>query len=400
MNDSDIPKPPPDDFSKTTPNIPVDDSDWGKTNYNHPVQPPSDDWGNTVANVRHNDMDFDKTFMPGSEKPKTPDWGITQGDIKLPNDDFGGGNRGGNEHNATMPYFRLPEAERAKYQPPPTPTEEAQKRKEEEKAKGGIPTWLWVSGGLFSMFFFAIAVLLLVYFIILKGSGYEATVKGAPAGSSVLVNGAYWGTTSDDGSISLSTLKAGETKKIEIKHPNYVCESREIKGADNVKPEPIIASCKLVEKPIADECLKIKSGEIEKAERCANKALDDLGANFSVDDLLRALNLFIINFESGKFDIPPARTAFLQKAATYIQKLPPSVVIEVGGHTDNVGSDASNQVLSENRAKAVKDALVKFGVKAEALTEKGYGKAKPKTTNDTEDGKFQNRRIEYSAIKR
>jgi len=75
-------------------------------------------------------------------------------------------------------------------------------------------------------------------------------------------------------------------------------------------------------------------------------------------------------------------------------------VVEVGGHTDNVGENAPNQVLSDNRAKAVKAALLTYGVKPEMLTEKGYGEEKPKATNDNEDGKFQNRRIEYTAVKK
>lgn len=395
MNDSDRPKPPN-----------ADKADWGKTNYNYPSQPPADDWGNTVANVRHDDTDFGKTFIPGAESAKTPDWGVTQGNIKLPPDNFGGGQEdfgergGGNDYGATTPYFRLPEAERAKYQNVPlTPTQEAAKQKEEEKQKGGVPSWLWVSGGLLGMFFFAIITLLIVYFFILKNTGYEAVVKGAPANSRVLIDGVYWG-TSNGNDIALSTLKAGETKKVEIKHPNYVCEPQTIKGEDGVKPEPIYARCKTVEKPVSDECVDIKAGEVEKADRCASKALDDLGATFSTDDLLRALNFSVINFESNKYDIPPARMPFLQKAAGYLQKAQPGVVIEVGGHTDSDGSDAANLILSDNRAKAVRDELIKLGVKPEMLTEKGYGATKPINDNKTVDGKFKNRRIEYTAVKK
>lgn len=385
------------DFSKTPPN---DKDDWAKTNYGYPAQPAADDWGNTVPNVRRDDIDFGKTQMPGAQNQPN-DWGNTQGNIKLPQDNYGGGSGGEqNDFGATTPYFRLPETERAKYQNiPPTPTQEAAQKREEEKAKGGVPGWLWVSGGLLAMFLFAILVLLIVFIFVLRDSGFDQIVKGAPAGSSVMVNGAYWGTTKDDGSIILPTLRAGETKKVEIKHPNYTCEAQDIKGEDGVKREPIIARCKQVAN-ISNECINIKAGEVEKAERCANKALDELGNNFSIDDLLRALNLSIINFESSKWDIPPARQAFLQKAAGYLQKAPAGVVIEVGGHTDSDGSDAANQTLSDNRAKSVKDELIKLGVKPEMLTEKGYGESKPKTTNETDDGKFQNRRIEYSAVKK
>ena len=259
MSDSkNFPKLPPDDFSKTTPNIPLSDKDrsvggdWEKTNYNYPAQPASDDWGNTVANFRptdNDDSDFGKTYLPSSNKPKTPDWGITQGDIKLPDNDFGAkpGGSSDPDFGATTPYFRLPEVERAKYQSIPlTPTQEADKKKQEEKEKGGIPSWVWVSGGLMSMFLFALLVLLIVYVFFMNKTGFEAVVKGAPSGSSILIDGAYWGVSSG-GDIALPALKSGETKKVEIVHPNYVCEPQTIKGEDGVIPEPIRAKCKQVE---------------------------------------------------------------------------------------------------------------------------------------------------------
>ena len=413
MSDSkNYPKPPPpDDFSKTTPNIPISDrdkssgTDWEKTNYKYPAQPPADDWGNTVANIRptrNDDIDFGKTYMPSANKPKTPDWGVTEGDIKLPDNDFGGKtqNAGETDFGATTPYFRLPEVERAKYENVPlTPTQEADKKKQEEKEKGGIPSWVWISGGLMSMFLFALLVLLIVFIFFMNRTGFEATVKGAPSGSSILIDGAYWG-VSDGKDIALPSLKSGETKKVEIVHPNYICEPRTIKGEDGVKPEPIIAQCKQVDKPIGNECINIKAGAYDVAEKCANKALDDLSATYTVDDLLRAMNLYIIQFASGKYDIPQRNLTFLEKSAGYMKKLPPTVVVEVGGHTDSNGTDAANQTLSDNRAKAVREALIKFGITPEMLTEKGYGESKPKATNDTEDGKFQNRRIEYTAVKK
>ncbi len=424
MSDSkNIPKPPPpDDFSKTTPNIPISEKDkypgnWGKTDYHHPAQPPADDWGNTVANYRPQDNyeDFGDTYLSASNKPKVPDWGITQANVNIPDDDFGGnqpssGNQN-EEYGVTTPYFRLPEAERAKYQNiPPTPTQEAELQKQAKKEKGGVPPWLWISGGLLSMFLFAVFVLLVVFIFFFPPTGFEASVVNAPSDSRVLVNGAFWGVASQDGSIKLPVLKAGETKKIEIQHLNYICEPDEIKGIDGVRyeikgidgvqTEPIKAKCKLVDKILPDECGNIKPGGEDIAARCANNLLDDLSENFSVDDLLRAMNLYIIQFAIGKYDIPDKNMKFLEKAAGYMKKLPPEVKIEVGGHTDNTGTDESNQILSDNRAKAVREALIKFGIKSEMLTEKGYGSKQPKATNDTDDGRFQNRRIEYSAVKK
>ncbi|MDQ2746911.1 MAG: OmpA family protein, partial [Acidobacteriota bacterium] len=344
--------------------------------------------------------------MPGSNAPKTPDWGATQANIKLPgNEDFSGnadsyGSGGGNnDYGATTPYFRLPEEERLKYQNVPlTPTQEAAKQQEEAKQKGGIPSWVWVSGGLAVMFVFTIVVLLAAWFFLLRKAGYEATIVNAPLDSKVIINGSFWGTTAPDGSIKLTNLKAGESKKIEIKHPNWLCQEETVKSDDGVNPPPISAKCKQVAKT-SNECVNIKAGAFDIAEKCANKALDELPNEFSVDQLLAAMNLYIIQFDKGKYDIPARNMVFLERAAGYMKKLPPNIVVEVGGHTDSDGSDELNQTLSENRAKAVKDALVQFGIKPEALTEKGYGETKPKDTNDNDDGKFRNRRIEYTAVK-
>ncbi|NJM52049.1 MAG: OmpA family protein [Blastocatellia bacterium] len=71
-------------------------------------------------------------------------------------------------------------------------------------------------------------------------------------------------------------------------------------------------------------------------------------------------------------------------------------MIEVGGHTDSDGSDQDNQTLSDNRATSVRNALVAQGINSTMLKTKGYGEKQPKDTNDTKDGKFRNRRIEYT----
>lgn len=73
-----------------------------------------------------------------------------------------------------------------------------------------------------------------------------------------------------------------------------------------------------------------------------------------------------------------------------------SLKIEISGHTDNQGKEDYNQKLSENRAKAVYDYLVASGIVASRLSYKGYGETKPLTTNDTEEGRSQNRRTEFT----
>lgn len=406
MSDStNNPGPPPDDFSKTRPNVKIPDSgevDWDKTNYNFPKAAPADDWGKTVTNIKPIDTggaEFGAAAYPSSKDAADVDWGATRANIKVPDTDFGQA-PGESAYGKTTPYFQLPEAERAKYQDlPPTPAEKAAKEQEEQKAKGGIPGWVWISAGLFAMFVFAVIVLLAVYFFMLGSANFEVSVKGAPPGSDVKVDNVQWGVTRPDGSIELVNLKTGR-RTVTIVHPNYTCEPREISGGNGVTPEPIIARCQQVAVKQGEDCTNIRLGEEDKAERCYNAALDALPDPFTAEDLVKALNILIINFDSGKFDVPAKRLAALKKGAGFITKLPPTIVLEVGGHTDNVGRDESNQTLSENRANAVKQVLVGYGVRAEALQTRGYGAAKPKTENTTEQGRFYNRRIEYSIVKK
>jgi outer membrane protein OmpA-like peptidoglycan-associated protein len=72
--------------------------------------------------------------------------------------------------------------------------------------------------------------------------------------------------------------------------------------------------------------------------------------------------------------------------------------IEVGGHTDNVGGDADNQKLSEQRANAVRTFLLEHGIAAERVVAKGYGESKPVAGNDTDEGRAKNRRTEVTVL--
>lgn len=430
MNDPKDPKNlPPDDFSKTTPYIrqpkeesssaaPKDDytSDWEKTNFNFSPPPPrsssspEDDWGKTAVNINlprssnsnNQQEDFGKTFMPGQmpQQPQQPSsgWDMTQANINLGGQENFGGAPRQSDFGATTPYINLPQADRAKYEKTVQPAQTAPQTEERSGAKkAATPAWVWF-GGVALLFFLLAATIIGAYYVFSKKYGYDVLVKGAQPQSEVFVDGTRWGYTSGTGDILVSGLTAG-THKIEIRHPNFTYEPEQTNGEDGGKTVEIIAKSRQKPgEPPKGDCDTIKKGDFAKSEKCANDALDKLGDNFTVDELLRAMNLYIINFASGKFDIPPTNQKFLEKSAGYMKRLPPNVVIEIGGHTDNTGDDVKNQKLSENRANAVKDALIKFGVNADILQMKGYGKSKPKASNDTEEGKFQNRRIEYIAL--
>ena len=102
-------------------------------------------------------------------------------------------------------------------------------------------------------------------------------------------------------------------------------------------------------------------------------------------------------FETASSDLKPESKVELNKLAELL-KANPTLKIELGGHTDNVGNAKSNQALSEKRGKSVYDYLVTQNVKAENLTFKGYGQENPIADNDTEEGRAQNRRTEFKIL--
>ena len=101
-----------------------------------------------------------------------------------------------------------------------------------------------------------------------------------------------------------------------------------------------------------------------------------------------------INFEFNSAVINPNSEVTLQTAAQLLSDNPDAHV-EIGGHTDNVGSATYNRQLSQQRAESVKAWLVAHGIEAGRMTVRGYGSQRPAASNDTEEGRAQNRRIEF-----
>jgi OOP family OmpA-OmpF porin len=101
-----------------------------------------------------------------------------------------------------------------------------------------------------------------------------------------------------------------------------------------------------------------------------------------------------IRFESGRATIEPDSAGLLDRLVETALRCP-TVNIEIAGHTDADGEDGFNQMLSEKRAQAVVDYLVKAGLPADRFTPMGYGSTQPVASNDTDEGKARNRRIEF-----
>jgi outer membrane protein OmpA-like peptidoglycan-associated protein len=136
--------------------------------------------------------------------------------------------------------------------------------------------------------------------------------------------------------------------------------------------------------------------QVRVASEKAMSALNGLKAGYTPQDLTSALNLEIINFSTGSAQIPDYSAPFLNKAAEVIKMGPSGMVIEISGHTDNTGDANANLTLSQQRADAVQAYLVQQGVPPATLTAKGYGDTHPIAGNDTEEGRFRNRRIEFN----
>ena len=102
-----------------------------------------------------------------------------------------------------------------------------------------------------------------------------------------------------------------------------------------------------------------------------------------------------IRFESGRSTLDPDSSGLLDRLVETALRCP-TTNVEIAGHTDTDGENASNQALSERRAQAVVDYLVKAGLPAGRFIAMGYGSTQPVATNETDHGKAQNRRIEFS----
>jgi outer membrane protein OmpA-like peptidoglycan-associated protein len=98
-------------------------------------------------------------------------------------------------------------------------------------------------------------------------------------------------------------------------------------------------------------------------------------------------------FDTGKYSLKPGAREKLAKVAGILLAYP-GLNIAVGGYTDNVGGDAMNQTLSENRAGSVRNYLVQQGVASDSVTASGMGNSSPVATNDNAAGRQQNRRVE------
>jgi outer membrane protein OmpA-like peptidoglycan-associated protein len=115
-------------------------------------------------------------------------------------------------------------------------------------------------------------------------------------------------------------------------------------------------------------------------------------------ELPKQYTLDNVYFDFGKATLREESYKELDELVEYM-KLKKSLVIEIAGHTDNVGSADANLKLSQSRAESVRDYLIKKGITPSRVLAKGYGDTQPIASNDTEEGRQKNRRTEVRVIK-
>lgn len=157
-------------------------------------------------------------------------------------------------------------------------------------------------------------------------------------------------------------------------------------------PPPITAPIMdTVVKPIIDTIRAIAVAEANFGNDTTKPIIEVL-----VDKTFILKNIL---FETNRAVLLPSSYPELDAFANYLVKNP-QVFIEIGGHTDNTGSEEQNKILSEKRANTVADYLITKGVELNRVSFKGYGSTKPIANNSTDEGKKQNRRVEFTVIKK
>lgn len=139
-----------------------------------------------------------------------------------------------------------------------------------------------------------------------------------------------------------------------------------------------------------------------EAER-ARRAADDLRAQLlerfnrvlETKETARGLVITMADvlFDTGKYELRPNTREALARLSGIIATHP-GLTLQIEGHTDSIGTDEFNQVLSEQRALAVRDYLAQQGVPPASITAKGLGKSMPVADNSTAEGRQKNRRVE------
>ena len=210
----------------------------------------------------------------------------------------------------------------------------------------------------------------------------------------------------------LNHVKGIPNTQLEWKADQLIIQSANPKDAEGLaaKIKPLLNQVKLAVVPAvgavaASEAAAVPASTPAEVDRAVNDSITQAGQalssinpnNVTASDIAKALNLQIINFATASSAIPESNKVVLDQAAE-LMKNASHVTLTVEGHTDTVGSAAANKTLSLQRAQAVAKYLVAQGVNPAQLKAVGFGQENPVADNNTEAGKFKNRRIEFKVV--
>ena len=138
---------------------------------------------------------------------------------------------------------------------------------------------------------------------------------------------------------------------------------------------------------------------LEAVDLTDTESMSVIDRNFYVTPLEVGQSIEIENiyFETGSAVLKPESFRSLNALIGFLKEYP-NVVVEIGGHTDNVGSATLNEALSEGRAFAVAEYVISQGINAQRVVSKGYGFTKPIASNQTEEGRNRNRRVDFTIL--
>ncbi|OHX34433.1 flagellar motor protein MotB [Methylomonas sp. LWB] len=148
--------------------------------------------------------------------------------------------------------------------------------------------------------------------------------------------------------------------------------------------------------PAVADCSK-QDDDKDGVNNCADKCPDTPKGAIVDKDGCWAFRGVLFDFD--KSDIKSKYHPLIQNAVE-VMKLNPGLTVEIQGHTDSYGSDAYNEKLSQRRANAVRNELIKQGVDGKRLTAEGFGESQPVDTNETDEGRAYNRRVVYKRTDR
>ncbi|MDG1287273.1 MAG: OmpA family protein [Rickettsiales bacterium] len=193
------------------------------------------------------------------------------------------------------------------------------------------------------------------------------------------------GTTIDGRDITLTGIV--ETQKAQL-HAEEI--ARSVEGIRSVKNQIMVAP------PTLPEPEAIVEDEIADAIAAPEITVEEINKQCE-EDLAYVMKEKTILFASGSSTVDATSLALLEEIATTARNCPQSRII-VNGHTDNIGSEAINKRVSQERANAVADYLRNTAQLPQTIEAVGHGPSTPIASNDTPQGRSQNRRIEFNVL--